>query len=127
MKRLFSRLFFFAMLAACYVPVFAAPAIPTAQLSVEFEAPPQNSEYVVEAKQADGTWREVAKGPASPINYSAPAHPGLYTVRVRARSLTDPADVSEPSNEASLRFPLLPPSAVKISVNVSIEVNVTPK
>jgi hypothetical protein len=81
----------------------AAGAAPTATFTVTFEPGTfPGDEFAVEAKQKDGTWREVAKGTASPIVFTtSEVTLGTYTIRVRSRVAADPAIVSDPSEEAS--------------------------
>lgn len=99
-----------ALLALVLTPRVAAqtvtPAV-EARVEVSFVADPANgpqTEYVVEQKEG-AEWKEVAKGPASPITYTLPAVRvgDLITARVRARLIAAPTKVTNPSNETSDR------------------------
>lgn len=77
----------FALLLAATA---AASKAAMADFVVSFDPPvPQDPtiEYVVELKQPDGSFIEVAKGPTSPIAYSANASWGTYAVRIFTRTL----------------------------------------
>lgn len=89
---------------------------------VEFDpSVPAGDEYVIEQKLPDGTWKEVAKGPASPVVFALPSsRPNTYTYRVRARWLatpTEPAVVSDPSNETSAQLTAEGPKNAKATTS----------
>ena len=99
-------------LAFAAAPVFAASATFLVTFDPPADAGPE-VEYVVEAKQPDGTWVEVAKGDGFAtgeavgtlgIKYSANVAFGTYTVRVftRVKDGTIPREVeTDTSNQAS--------------------------
>lgn len=107
-----------AILLFCALAVALHAA--TATITFNGNNPPNSVEYFAEQKQTDGSWREVAKGPASPLTTVVPNSPGSYTFRVRARA---GAQVTGPSNETSGDIAPNSPSnaAVVITVAVTIE------
>lgn len=92
----------------------------TIQATVEFEVPVQeDAEYFVESKQGSNAFKEVAKGELSPIRYSHSVNPGLYTVRVWTRSISDPTKKFGPSSEAAVSIPKSIPGNIKLTVVIS--------
>jgi hypothetical protein len=90
---------FFILAVSLVTSACAATGVAT----VTFVHPdPDGTDFVVEQKQADGTWREVASGPVSPIVFQIPQlKAGEYVMRVRSRvTVAGVVHVSEPSNEA---------------------------
>ncbi len=127
MKKFLSAL----LLASAFLLSFAKAATPaanTATFQVEFvPGPVSGDEFFIEAKQPDGTFIEVAKGPASPIVFTVSGFPlGAYTVRVRTRNAADPANTtSAPSDEAFVLITPDKPGKPTITVTVTTTVTVT--
>lgn len=98
----------------------------SAQFTATFDHPngvDASLEYVVEVKQPDGSFVEVAKGAGSPIIYTANASWGTYTVRIFTRSLPATAFVrnvaADTSVEASTKLVPGKPTNPKINSNRS--------
>lgn len=92
----------------------------TIQATVEFDAPvEEDAEYFVEAKQGSNAFKEVAKGEMSPIRYSHSVNPGLYTIRMWTRSISDPTKKFGPSAEAAVSIPKMIPGNIKLTVVIS--------
>ncbi len=105
-----------------FAAAFAASVLHAATGTVTFTPnnPPNTVEFYVEQKQADATWKEVAKGPASPISFTLSDAPGVYTYRVKARTSTL---TSFPSNEfTGSLLPGAPTNASMIITTASIEI-----
>jgi hypothetical protein len=73
-----------------------------------FDHQPQDPslEYAIEVKQADGSWKEVVRGPASPLVFtlSSVSYGQTVTVRAYVRMLPTPLPrnpAEDTSNEAS--------------------------
>jgi hypothetical protein len=117
-----------ALLLACCSIGFAAdssgsasqPKPRVASAIVTFTHPAQSGDYFVEAKQPDGTWKEVAKGPTSPISYTTSVMPGLYTIRANWRS--DTGDEVIVGGEASTTIPGVGPSDIKIQILATVTI-----
>jgi hypothetical protein len=81
-----SRLLFFFLLLFLVPGARAASAVMTVTFDHSNGVDP-SLEYVVEVKLPDGTFLEVAKGPASPLVYSTNAAWGDYRIRLFVRSI----------------------------------------
>ncbi len=127
MKSLFAVLF---ALAAFLAPL-SAQTPPRANISVSFTPGSMAAgavEHFVEVKggtAAAPTWTEVAKAPGSPISWTVdnPTPGASVTARVRARLVSSPAVVTEPTNEVTGIIPPFRPSDAKISVSVTLTIS----
>lgn len=76
-----------------------------------------DGEFAVEEKKTATLWVEVAKGTASPIQWSiSTLAPGTYTFRVYARSRSTPTSRSPNSDEVTVVVAADRPTDFKITV-----------